>query len=43
MVDEPEHIAEGVAVKEVGATDIVLSVTVTETHEVTLQSPSART
>ena len=43
MVDEPEQIEEGVAVKEAGAIELVLTVTVTEAHEVVLHVPLALT
>jgi len=43
IVEAPEHITDGVAVSDVGATEFVFRVTVTETQAVILQSPSART
>jgi len=43
MVDEPEQIEEGVAVNEAGAVELVLTVTVTDAHEVVLQVPFALT
>ena len=43
MVEEPEQMEEGVAVNEDGAVELVLTVTVTEAHEVVLQVPLALT
>ena len=37
-----EHRPDGVAVKEVGATELVLTLTVTDAQAVVLQAPLAR-